>query len=64
MIQNIDFHIEKLEGMKKYPNELFYVGNLDLLKKRTISIVGTRKPNGYTKQYTHELAKDVIYKNK
>jgi len=29
-----------------------------------ISIVGTRKPNSYTKQYTHELAKAVISNNK
>jgi len=57
MIQEIDFHIEKLDDMKKYPQNIYYIGNLELLKKRTISIVGTRKPNNYTKQYTHELSK-------
>lgn len=57
MIQQIDFHIDSLDGMKKYPEELFYIGNLSLLKKRKVSIVGTRKPNQYTKQFTHQLSK-------
>ncbi len=35
--------------MKKYPKELYYMGNLDLLNKPKISIVGTRKPSQYTK---------------
>jgi len=57
MINKIDFHINQLELMKKYPKDIFYIGNTALLQKRMISIVGTRKPNSYTKQYTHELAK-------
>jgi len=57
MIKKIDFHINQLELMKKYPKDIFYIGNTELLQKRMISIVGTRKPNSYTKQYTHELAK-------
>ncbi|MGB5866282.1 MAG: DNA-processing protein DprA [Arcobacteraceae bacterium] len=57
MIQEIDFHINKLDTMKKYPSNIYYIGKTNLLNKRTISIVGTRKPSSYTKQYTHELAK-------
>lgn len=57
MIELINFHIKKLDTMKKYPKELYYKGNTALLQKRTLSIVGTRKPNAYTKQYTHDLAK-------
>ncbi|PIF03827.1 MAG: DNA processing protein DprA [Arcobacter sp.] len=57
MIKEIDFHINQLDTMKKYPKNLYYIGNLDLLEKRKVSIVGTRKPNGYTKQYTYELSK-------
>jgi len=64
MIQNIDFHIKELDTMKKYPKELFYIGDLELLKKRKVSIVGTRKPNQYTKQQIYTLAKSVITKNK
>jgi len=57
MIQELDFHINQLDTMKKYPKMLSYIGNTDLLSKRMVSIVGTRKPNAYTKQYTHDLAK-------
>ncbi len=56
MIQKIDFHINHLDSMKKYPKELSIIGNLNLLKKRKISIVGSRTPNPYTMQQTHLLA--------
>jgi DNA processing protein len=42
--------------MKKYPNELFYIGNIELLKKRKIAIIGTRRPTSYTKEFTYKLA--------
>ena len=41
------------------PNELYYVGNLELLRKRMISIVGTRRPMNYTKEITAKLAKEL-----
>ena len=56
MISKIDFFIDELSSMKKYPNELFYIGNTNLLKKRKIAIVGTRRPNSYTKEFTYKLA--------
>ncbi|MEA1983616.1 MAG: DNA-processing protein DprA [Campylobacterota bacterium] len=59
MIQNIDFHIESLESMKKYPEILFYVGNTGLLQKKKISIVGSRKPNQYARNKTQELAQKL-----
>ena len=49
MISKIDFNIDELASMKKYPDELFYMGNLELLKKRKIALIGTRRPNSYTK---------------
>lgn len=52
MINRINFPINELNSMKKYPNELFYIGNTELLKKRKISIVGTRHPINYTKIHT------------
>lgn len=52
----IDFEIDELKHMKKKPNKLFYKGDLELLKKEKISIVGSRRPNSYTKQFTHLLA--------
>jgi len=56
MIQELNFTIPELNNMKKYPKELFYIGNTELLKKKKISIIGTRRPNSYTKEFTHKLA--------
>ena len=56
MISKINFHIDELMSMKKYPNELFFIGNCDLLKKRKVSIIGTRRPNSYSKEFTYKLA--------
>ena len=63
MIKSIDFNIDDLDLMKKYPKEIFYKGNLELLKKRKVSIVGTRKPSQYTQQFTHLLAKELSNNN-
>jgi DNA processing protein len=56
MISKIDFKIDELSSMKKYPDELFYIGNLELLKRKKISIIGTRRPNSYTKEFTYKLS--------
>jgi DNA processing protein len=56
MINKLDFKIKQLTSMKKYPNEIFYIGDIKLLSKKIVSIVGTRKPNLYTKEFTHKLA--------
>ncbi|WP_347402245.1 DNA-processing protein DprA [Sulfurimonas paralvinellae] len=55
-MQRIDFHIDALESMKKYPKELFCIGNTDLLDNKKVSIVGSRKPNQYVREMTHLLA--------
>ena len=49
-------HISALEGMKKYPQKLHYKGNLELLNKTKISIVGSRKPSKYSRLITQKLA--------
>jgi len=64
MINKITFNIKELENMKKYPKELFFIGNTKLLEKKKISIIGTRRPTSYTKEFTHKLASNVTYKNK
>ncbi len=60
MIKNtydtIDYKISELNFMKKYPSEIFYIGNLELLNKPKISIVGSRRPISYTKTLTHKLS--------
>ncbi len=52
----LEEHITELEGMKKYPKELFYEGNLELLKRVKVSIIGSRRPSKYSKELTHKLS--------
>jgi len=56
MIVSILDHIKELDAMKKYPKELYAIGNQELLKRPKVSIVGTRRPSNYTKQFTYTLA--------
>ena len=52
----IEQTIASLALMKKYPPKLYYSGNLSLLERKKISIVGSRKPVQYTKIMTHNLS--------
>ena len=61
MAQKIDFHISELESMKSYPSALYYIGNRELLKRRKVSIVGSRKPNQYAREKTSELASKLSH---
>lgn len=63
MIQRLNSHISDLDLMKKYPKDIFHKGDLSLLNKRRVSIVGTRKPNQYAKQFTHLLAQELSNHN-
>jgi len=56
MILPISDYIPALEAMKKYPKELYTLGNRVLLQRPKVSIVGTRRPSGYTKYFTYSLA--------
>jgi len=57
MSQKISEYIEILESMKKYPEELHYIGDLTILNRKKVSIVGSRKLSNYTREYTYRLAK-------
>lgn len=50
---------EELKRVKKPPKKLYYKGNLELLKKRKISIVGSRKMTIYTKNLVLNLANEL-----
>lgn len=63
MINKIHFHINELNSMKKYPNDLYYIGKLELLKKKKISLVGSRKPNQYSKMLCHEICTKLAKEN-
>ncbi|MBL0686412.1 MAG: DNA-protecting protein DprA [Sulfurospirillum sp.] len=56
MIKRVEVYINELNLMKKYPKELFFVGNLELLKKPKISIIGTRRPSSYTQFKTAQIS--------
>ncbi len=52
----LEIHLDKLDDMAKYPTNLGYIGDLKLLQKQAVSIVGTRKPTQYTKEITVKIA--------
>lgn len=56
MIEAYTEHLVALEKMKKYPKELYVLGDTSLLKRTKVSIVGTRRPLAYTQHQTHHLA--------
>jgi DNA processing protein len=57
MYRLLQERVKELEDMKKYPSHLYYSGNVELLKRQKISIVGTRKPSTYTRQVIAKLSK-------
>ncbi len=48
---------KELDILKEAPKQLFYEGDISLLEKPRVSIVGTRRPSQYTKTVTTKLAK-------
>ena len=46
----------ELSLMKQYPQSLYYRGDTTLLHQRKISIVGTRRPSQYTREFTLKLS--------
>lgn len=49
----------EIKELKNKPKNLYYKGNKELLKKPKISIVGTRRPNLYTQNLTHQLSQKL-----
>ncbi len=46
----------ELISLKKSPEKIFYKGNIELLNREKISMIGSRRPNNYTKNMTYEIA--------
>ncbi len=61
MTKHVPWKIKELNSMKKYPELLYFKGSLDLLSRPKISIVGTRRPNPYTRAITLELSKKLSH---
>ncbi len=47
----------EFKRVKNAPSKIWYRGDLSLLKRKKISIVGTRRPSSYTKQMTYNLSR-------
>jgi len=48
--------ILELNAMKSYPKEINYLGDLELLSRKKISIIGSRKPTKYSREMTQKLS--------
>ncbi|MBL0721698.1 MAG: DNA-protecting protein DprA [Sulfurovum sp.] len=55
----LDFEINALNSMKSYPKHIYGKGNVSLLNRPKISIVGTRRPSAYTRQIIYNLSKSL-----
>ena len=55
----VDFEIKELSLMSKIPKKLWYIGNSSLLFKKKVSIVGSRRPTNYTRDFTYKLSKEL-----
>ena len=50
---------KECNAMKKVPKEIWAIGDTALLNRVKVSIVGTRKPLAYTKDYTYKIASSL-----
>lgn len=50
---------DRLKTTDSPPMVLYAVGDLTLLSKRTVAIVGTRRPTEYSKEASFRIAKDI-----
>ncbi|MCF6310259.1 MAG: DNA-protecting protein DprA, partial [Sulfurimonas sp.] len=55
-MKRVQDKIVELSLMKSYPKELYSDGNLELLKRVKISIVGSRKPSKYSRLIIQKLS--------
>ena len=54
-MKKLDYPIDNFSLLSDKPKEIYYKGNLSLLDRRRVSIVGTRHPISYTKQMCLKL---------
>ncbi len=56
MIRELDFKIKEFQNLKKAPKKIYYKGDLELLNRPKVSIVGSRRPIQYTQSLVKELS--------
>lgn len=49
-----------LKDIKSKPNKLYAIGNLNLLKEKSISIVGSRNSSEYGRKITKKITKELV----
>ena len=55
-MKKLEEKITACEAMKSYPSEIYYEGNKELLARKKVSIVGSRKTSKYSREMTHKLS--------
>lgn len=63
MYQQIHHTLEELQQMNNPLEMLYYRGNIELLESKKVSVVGTRHPNQYTKNFTFQLCNKLSQVN-
>jgi len=58
-IDKLDIIPAALQNIKNPPKTLYYIGNNELLKRKKIAIIGSRKPISYTKEITFKIARYI-----
>jgi len=58
-IQKLDIIPKPLLQIKSAPKELYFQGDLELLSKPKIAIIGTRRPSQYSRTFTYLLANQL-----
>ncbi|MDR2904730.1 MAG: DNA-protecting protein DprA [Helicobacteraceae bacterium] len=59
MIEKLSKIPENLLTIKEPPKEIFYEGNLSLLEKKLVAIIGSRRASNYAKTYTKIIASAI-----
>ena len=60
-INEVTCKVPELMDMKVYPSALYSIGNQELLKRRKVSIIGSRNPFHYAMHATQELAQKLSF---
>lgn len=59
MIKKLNEIPKELTTLKNPPKNLYFLGNIELLNKRKVAIVGSRRASSYAKSSTFLLAKEL-----
>ncbi len=55
--------LKKIKNLDTSYENLYYIGNINLLYKKKIAIVGSRHPNSYAKQYIAKISEKLSQNN-